>query len=243
MTTALRDSTVLVIGGSSGFGFKVAQLAAQAGARLIVTGRNLERLSVAVEQLKAGSAEVVGAQLDASNSEQLAAFFASMAPFDHLVSMAGGFMGGGFLGADLAVIRQAIEEKLFANLQIARLAAPRLKAGGSMTFTAGSGGRPQNASGAIIGNEAIRTMVRGLAVELAPHARANAVSPTWTRTPLWDHLPPAEVAATEHYFATTIPLQRTANIEEVASAYLFLMQNGFVTGQTIAVDGGIELVS
>jgi NAD(P)-dependent dehydrogenase (short-subunit alcohol dehydrogenase family) len=157
--------------------------------------------------------------------------------------MAGGFMGGGFLEAPMAVIRQAIEEKFFANLAIARLAAPSLHDGGSLVFTAGSGGRPHNASGAIIGNDAIRTLVQGLAVELAPRARANAVAPTWTRTPLWSHLSPEQVAATDKQFAGLIPLGRTAKIEEVAAAYLFLMQNSFVTGQTIAVDGGLTLVS
>lgn len=242
METKLHAKTILVIGGTSGIGFTVAQMAAQAGARLIVTGRNQARLEAALKKLQAVTPEVSGAQLDAANPQQLVDFFATVKPFDHLVSMAGGFMGGGFLNAPLEVIRKAIEEKLFANLQIARLANSKLCDGGSMVFTAGSGGRPQNASGAIIGNDAIRTMVKGLAVELAPRARANAVAPTWTRTPLWDHLSQTEIDATERHFAATIPLGRTAKIEEVASAYLFLMQNNFITGQTIAVDGGVDLV-
>ena len=124
---------------------------------------------------------------------------------DHVVSMVGGAMGGGFLKADLATIRSTVEEKFFANLQIARIVAPSLAKGGSLTLTAGSGGRPDTASGAIIGNEAIATLVRGLGVELAPHARANAVAPTWTPTPLWRDQAAADVAATRAHFSELIP--------------------------------------
>lgn len=243
MEKVFANKTVLIIGGTSGFGFSVAQMAARGGAELIITGRNTVRRQHAVSLLQADGAIVTGFDLDAAHPEQLDAFFYQVRPFDHLVSMAGGFMGGGFIEAAIELIRKAVEEKFFANLSIARLAAPRLRAGGSMVFTAGSGGRPHNASGAIVGNDAIRTLVKGLAVELAPRARVNAVSPTWTRTPLWDHLSEQAIDATEQHFAATIPLRRTAHIEEVAAAYLFLMQNAFVTGQTIAVDGGIELVS
>ncbi|MES1180869.1 MAG: short-chain dehydrogenase, partial [Verrucomicrobiota bacterium] len=82
-------------------------------------------------------------------------------------------MQGGFIQPSITTIREAIEAKFFTNLKIARLAVPKIIEGGSMTFTAGSGGRPQNASGAIIGNMNIRVMVEGLAFELAPKIRVN----------------------------------------------------------------------
>lgn len=239
----LQNKTILVIGGSSGIGFAVASLAARAGAKLIITGRDGHKLERAAAALRETKAKVTPAVLDAADPDGLSGFFGACDGFDHLVSMAGGFMGGGFLDASFEVIRKAVEEKLFANLAIARAAAPRLKDGGSLVFTAGSGGRPDNASGAIVGNDAIRTLVRGLAVELATRkCRANAVAPTWTRTPLWRDMADDQVDATERHFNGIIPLGRTAQIEEVASAYLFLMENGFVTGQTIAVDGGLSLI-
>ncbi|HVI52488.1 MAG TPA: SDR family oxidoreductase [Candidatus Sulfotelmatobacter sp.] len=240
----LQDKTILIIGGSSGIGFSVATLAARAGAKLIVTGRDKAKLARATECLRAEGADVSSDALDAAKADDLTDFFRGVGPFDHLVSMAGGFMGGGFLDAPADVIRKAVEEKLFANLAIARLAAPSLTNGGSMVFTAGSGGRPHNASGAIVGNDAIRTLVQGLGVELAPRrCRANAVAPTWTPTPLWRHMSTEQVEATDKHFASLIPLGRTALTEEIASAYIFLMENAFVTGQTIAVDGGLTLVS
>jgi len=240
---SLKDKKVIVLGGSSGFGKATALKAAELGAKVIVTGRDAGKLEQAVGDFATAGHDVAEHVVDAADVASVAAFFDKIALFDHLVSMAGGFMGGGFLDADYETIRCAVDEKLFANLHIARHAAKKIADGGSMTFTAGSGGRPHNASGAIIGNDAIRTMVEGLAVELAPKARANTVAPTWTPTPLWRNMPASEVKATQEHFSQTIPLGRTAEIEEVASAYIFLMQCGFITGQTVVVDGGLTLVS
>lgn len=238
------NQTILIIGGSSGFGHEVARQAARAGARLIMTGRDAVKLEKAAAALRQDGADVTSRSLDAANGPALERFFQEVESFDHLVSMAGGFMGGGFLDAQVETIRKAVDDKLFLNLAIARAAAPRLKDGGSMVFTAGSGGKPHNASGAIVGNDAIRTLVQGLAVELASRrCRVNAVAPTWTPTPLWRHMTPEQVEATDRHFAGLIPLGRTAHIAEVASAYVFLMENGFITGQSLAVDGGLTLVS
>lgn len=239
---SLKDKTLIVIGGSSGFGNATALRAAELGAKVTITGRDADKLEKAVSAFTAVGHKVAGHVVDAADVGSIAAFFDEIEAYDHLVSMAGGFMGGGFLEADYETIRRTIDEKLFANLQIARHAAKKIAEGGSMTFTGGSGGRPHNASGAIIGNDAIRTMVEGLAVELAPKARVNAVAPTWTETPLWRNMPPDEVKATRERFAQIIPLGRTAQIEEVSSAYIFLMQCGFITGQTITIDGGATLV-
>ncbi|RQN37672.1 SDR family oxidoreductase [Paraburkholderia tropica] len=243
MTAQLKGRRVVIVGGTSGFGFEVARMARDAGAQVVITGRDAQRRDAALAALATPQDTVSALALDIADEAALADFFARIEPFDHLVSMAGGAMGGGFLEAPLETIRQAVEEKFYANLRLARHAAPRLREGGSLVFTAGSGGRAHNASGAIVGNDAIRTLVEGLAVELAPRARVNAVAPTWTRTPLWRNLPASDVDAIEQRFTSLIPLGRTAKVEEVAAAYLFLIGNGFVTGQTIAVDGGVTLVS
>ncbi|WP_332238512.1 SDR family NAD(P)-dependent oxidoreductase [Sporolactobacillus sp. KGMB 08714] len=238
----LKNKVILIIGGTAGFGKHVAMLAAQKGANLIIVGRHKEKLDSVKAELQQYGNQVEGHTLDVSKEEDLKKFFDSIGKIDHLVSTAGGFMGGGFLDAALETILKTIHDKLFINLRIARLAASHLKANGSMVFTAGSGGKPNNASGAIIGNDAIRTMVQGLAVELAPRARINAVAPTWTRTSLYRDIPEEEVDQTQKLFSGMIPLGRTANISEVAMTYIFLMENSFITGQTIVVDGGLTLV-
>lgn len=237
----LSKQTIVIIGGSSGIGLRVAEGAASAGARLIIAGRNADRLASAQGRLQALGARVDCQQLDAHDHQALERWFATLPGFHHLVSMVGDVMGGGFLQADMAEIRRVMESKFFTNVRIGQLAAGKLAAGGSLVFTSGTGGRAQHACASYVGNLGINALVQGLAAELAPQARVNAVSPTWTLTPFWRDLPPAQLSQIKARFEQDIPLQRLASIDELAAAYLFLLQNDFITGQHIAVDGGIML--
>lgn len=234
----LQEKRLLIVGGTSGFGAETAQKARQAGAHVHVIGRNADRLTAFVQ----AHPGITGSSLDASDAEQLAAFFNRHAAFDHVVSMLGGAFGGGFLDRTITDIRAAVEAKFFANLQLAQAANGHILPGGSLTLTSGSGGRPDNASGAIIGNQAINTMVAGLAVEMAPAVRVNAVSPTWTPTGLWREMSADERQAQANAFAEQLPLGRVARVDEVADAYLYAMQASFMTGQVLRIDGGVDLV-
>ncbi|MBF7978689.1 MULTISPECIES: SDR family oxidoreductase [Rahnella] len=237
----LSGKRILVIGGSSGIGLRVAELAAEQGAKLTLAGRNAERLAQAKTALAASGAEVETVILDAHDHAALEAFFAETAAFDHAVSMVGDVMGGGFLSADMATIRRVMESKFFTNVLIGKLAATKLNAGGSLIFTSGTGGRAQDACASYTGNLGIQALVEGLAVELAPDVRVNTVAPTWTPTPFWRDMPPEQFETIRQRFETSIPLHRVATIDELASAYIFLMSNTFITGQKLAVDGGIML--
>ena len=87
----------------------------------------------------------------------------------------------------------------------------------------------------------IEALTRALAVELAP-IRVNAVSPGVVRTNLWQSISAAE---REHLFESVgkrLPVGRIGEAHDIAQAYLFLMKEGFGTGQTVVVDGGTVLV-
>ncbi|XBS71743.1 SDR family oxidoreductase [Acerihabitans sp. KWT182] len=235
---SLEGKTVLVIGGSSGIGQAVSRKAARLGARLLLVARDSAKLESAATELRRQGAQVTTQAMDAADPQALARFCAAAEDIDHAISMVGGAMGGGFLANSEEAVRQAIEEKFFAALRIARAIAPKLHEGGSLTLTSGAGGRPHSASGAIVGNAAIRTLAEGLAVELAPRIRVNAVAPTWMDTPLWRNVPREQTEQTRAYFNKTIPLGRTATTDEVADAYLFAMTCTFLTGHTLVIDGG-----
>ncbi|GAB91239.1 SDR family NAD(P)-dependent oxidoreductase [Gordonia rhizosphera] len=244
MPESLSGKRIVVIGGSSGFGERVAERGLRVGATVVVVGRDKAKVNRIVARFGQEFGDAVsGAAFDATHHHALDRFFDGIGDIDHLVSMVGGAMSGGFLDSTEELIRSTIEDKFYANLVIARRAAPHIRAGGSMMFTAGAGGRPQDAAGALVGNDAITMMVRGLAVELAPHVRVNAVAPAWTPTGLWRDVAADELERTRNQMARTIPLGRTADPDEVAAAYLFLIECGFITGQTIAVDGGVSLIS
>lgn len=237
----LKNKSIVIIGGSSGIGRQVAEFASIEGAKLTIVGRNNDRLKETETALARNGAAVETIQCDAHDHQQLEILFSKLKPFDHLVSMVGDVMGGGFIGSELSEIRRVLESKFFTNVRIGQLAAEKVKEQGSLIFTSGTGGRAQDASGSYVGNLGINALVEGLAVELAPKVRVNAVSPTWTLTPFWRDLPTIQVEHIQNHFEQTIPLKRIAQIEELAMTYIFLMKNGFITGQHIAVDGGIML--
>lgn len=92
----LKDKVVVVIGGSSGIGLRVAELAAQQEAKVIITGRDSKRLANACESLTKHGARLDAMRLDAHKARELEYFFSSLPEFDHLVSMVGDVMGGRF---------------------------------------------------------------------------------------------------------------------------------------------------
>jgi NAD(P)-dependent dehydrogenase (short-subunit alcohol dehydrogenase family) len=237
--TALEGTDVLVIGGTSGIGHEVARQARALGARLIITGRDPDRLAAAGERLGGARTD----RLDAHDGEALDAFFERLGPVDHIVSMVGDSMAGGFLETSPETMRHVLHSKFWTNWMIGRHAATALRAGGSVTFTAGTGGRAQDISASYVANLGVGALVEGLAFEMAPERRANGVAPTFmgSHTAFWKDMPDDALEEQQTGFSQTVPLGRVGDVDEVASVYLHLMGNAFITGQVLAVDGGVML--
>ena len=235
---AMDQQIVVVIGGGSGIGHAVARQANAQGARLIIVGRNHAKLLAAAERLSGAVKTVV---LDAHDETALERFFSGLEAVDHLVSMVGDSMAGGFMTTTPATMRHVLHSKFWTNWMIGRQAAPKLRDAGSITFTAGTGGRAQDASATYVANLGVGALVQGLASELAPHLRVNAVAPTFmgTGTAFWKDLPSDALEKAQAAFSESVPLKRLGTVEEVASAYIHFMTNGFITGQVLAVDGGV----
>jgi len=87
----------------------------------------------------------------------------------------------------------------------------------------------------------IEALTRALAVELAP-IRVNAVSPGVVRTNLWQSMSEPERERLYESVVKSLPVGRVGEAHDVAQAYLFLMQAGYSTGQTVVIDGGRVLV-
>jgi NAD(P)-dependent dehydrogenase (short-subunit alcohol dehydrogenase family) len=88
---------------------------------------------------------------------------------------------------------------------------------------------------------AVEGLARALAVELAP-TRVNAVSPGISRTPRWDSKSESELMKFYGDEEKRLPLGRVGEAAELATAYLYLMENTYSTGTVIVVDGGGTLV-
>ncbi len=122
----------------------------------------------------------------------------------------------------------------------AKYGAAHLRPGGSITFSSGiASARPPQA-GWTLGSSicaAMEGLTRALAIELKP-LRVNIVSPGFVRTPLWSDIPEADREAMYAAAGERLPVGRVGLPEDLAAAYLFLMNQPFATGQTLVVDGG-----
>ncbi|MEU5879499.1 SDR family oxidoreductase [Spirillospora sp. NPDC047279] len=228
----------LVMGGSSGIGEAVARAFAERGDDVVITGRDETRLAEAVQRI---GGKVTARRLDGASAEEVTAFFAEDASYDHLVlALSGGAGAGPFATLDLDEVRGGFEAKVWPHLRIVQAALPRLT--GSVTFVTASSARaalPGTAGLAAI-NGALEAAVPPLATELAP-LRINAVSPGVIDTPWWDALPAEQRAAMFAEHAAGLPVGRVGRPEDVAQAVLMAAANGFVTGQVIEVNGGLSL--
>jgi NAD(P)-dependent dehydrogenase (short-subunit alcohol dehydrogenase family) len=236
----MEQKIVVIIGGSSGIGFEIARQTSALGARLTIVGRDQTKLAAAAEKL---GGTVKTAVLDAHDDTAREEFFSKLAAIDHLVSMVGDSMAGGFMATTPETMRHVLHSKFWSNWLIGKYAAPKVRDGGSITFTAGTGGRAQEISASYVANLGVSALAQGLASELAPRVRVNAVSPTFMGkgTDFWRDVPPQELKKTIAGFTDSVPLKRLATVEEVASAYVYLMGNNFITGQVLVVDGGVML--
>jgi NAD(P)-dependent dehydrogenase (short-subunit alcohol dehydrogenase family) len=238
-TGELAGQTVVVLGGSSGIGWETARLAHAAGADLVVTGRDAARLATAADALDARSAT-----LDLGDAAGLPAFFAGLpAAIDHVLVSGGGPAYAPLAELDDAVVARNLDEHLIGALRIARECASRVRPGGSLTLISGTHARRPGIGlvVAAIGSAAIPALAANLALEIAP-VRVNAIAAGFVDTPLSARLLGADLDARRAELAATLPIGRVVGPADIAATALHLMTNEAITGATLDVDGGQQLV-
>ena len=237
----LAGKKVIVLGGSSGIGYAVAEYALAEGARVVIGSSHAGRVDAAVAAL---GTKAEGNALDLTDEAAIEAFFNGVGSFDHLVFTAGDSLKLGEIGAtDLSLARRAFDIRYWGALAAVKYGAPRIVQGGSIVLTTGVAAlRPRSgwAFGASVCG-AMEALARALAVELAP-LRVNAVSPGLIATNLWQNMSEEDRQAMYEQAGKHLPVGRVGEARDVAAAYLFLMESGFATGQTVVVDGGAVLV-
>jgi NAD(P)-dependent dehydrogenase (short-subunit alcohol dehydrogenase family) len=236
----LRDQTVLVIGGSAGIGLATAIRARQEGADVILTGRNAEHLETAARSVDARAT----AAFDANDATALRGFFDGLdGPLDQVLVTAGSPHYGQLMELDADQLQSAFSQRLVQVVQVARLAAGRLKPGGSLVFMGGtSGRRPAVGTGAastII--VALPTLISNLALEIAP-VRINLIAPGFVDTGLSATILGDQLDARRDQLRATLPIGRVVQADDVARLAVHLMVNTALTGATFDIDGGQQFV-
>jgi NAD(P)-dependent dehydrogenase (short-subunit alcohol dehydrogenase family) len=236
--TSLDGQTVVVIGGSAGIGLETARLARDEGADVILTARNPERLQQAADELGALST----AAFDATDEAALERFFADLPVVDHIIVTAGSPFYAPLAEMDFDEARRYLGG-LVRPLIVARLATEKVRAGGSLVFVSGTGGKRPGIGLSVIGvaTVALRSIVENLALEIAP-IRVNLVAPGFVDTPLSARLLGDQLDARRDELRTTLPIRRVVGPADVAALAVHLMANSAVTGASYDIDGGQQLL-
>jgi NAD(P)-dependent dehydrogenase (short-subunit alcohol dehydrogenase family) len=232
----VKGKKALVFGGTSGIGLAATSRLVQAGANVIAISRDPDR-----------SRDVVpaGVELracDVCDREALSALFAECAPFDILVSSATGGerARGPFFDMDLQGFEDSFA-KLWGYTNCVRLGTEYLSAKGCIALVSGTPAKRakqgQIALGAV--GAAIESFVRTVSIEMAPR-RINAVSPGVIDTPMFGPAS-AQRSSAVATMTQSHAIPRAGHADEIAQAIMFTIENDFVTGTTVEVDGGALL--
>jgi NAD(P)-dependent dehydrogenase (short-subunit alcohol dehydrogenase family) len=236
----LQGQTVVVIGGSAGIGLETARRARSEGAKLILTGRDTERLQNSAKEVEAEST----AAFDATDVNALERFFAERPdPIDHVMVTAGRPYYGRLADMKLEETRQALDEHLLMYLQVAKNAAGKMRAGSTLIFMGGTGARRPRLGLAIASTitVALPTLTANLALELAP-VRVNLIAPGFVDTGLSAKLLGDDLEKRRKYLRENLPIRRVVGPADVAALAVHIMINTALTGATYDIDGGQQFV-
>lgn len=248
----LDGQTALVTGGSRGIGRAIALRMAEAGASVIINGRNADTCEAVVEEISEAGGEAKALPFNISKPEDATALAVdSLQAFGKVDIFVGNAAAnphfGPVLDVESAAFDKIIDTNIKANLLICQSLIPGMaeRQGGSVIFVTSIAGIQASDGLGIYGmsKAAEAALMRNLAAEHGPSGvRVNCIAPGLVKTdfarPLWEDADKLEKTTSAY------PLRRMGTPDEVAGAAVWLASpaGGFVTGQTIVVDGGVSIV-
>lgn len=222
----------IVFGGTSGIGLATSKQLAAMGAEVIAVSREPEKQ-------QGLPADIRLEKCDVRDGDGLSQLFQMHAPFDILVSSAtgGARAFGPFLEMDMDGYKGSFD-KLWGYANVVRYGARHMSENGSIVLVSGAPARRCNPGQVALSSVggAVEAFVRAVAPEIAPR-RLNVMSPGQIDTPML----PLEGEARQAMFEQTTKdnvIPRVGTADEAAMGIIFLVQNDFVTGTTVDVDGG-----
>jgi 3-oxoacyl-[acyl-carrier protein] reductase len=258
MDLGLTNKVAMVAGASRGLGFAVARALSKEGVKVSISSRDPEAIGWAAERIrKETGGEVLDMAADVTSAEALAGWHkATIERFgglDLLYTNSGGPPAGPAMGQDDAAWQKTFELLLLSAVRLVRLAAPSMaeRGGGAIvlpTSTAVKEPIPNLALSTVM-RSSLPALSKVLAQELAPkNIRVNHLIPgriDTDRVKEFDGLNAQRlgipVEEVRQRSAATIAMGRYGDPDEFAAAAVFLFSNAasYITGATLAVDGGL----
>lgn len=243
----LSGKVAIITGASRGIGLGVAERLVDEGARVVITARKAEALAEAVEAL--GGPEhalaIAGSASDPGHrSEVVARTIETFGSLDLLVNNTGiNPAYGPLVDLDLDVARKILDTNAVAALgwvQEAHRAWMKEHGGAVVNVSSVAGVKPAPGIAMYGASKAtLISLTESLAVELGPDVRVNGVAPAVVKT----RFASALYEGREEEVADAYPLKRLGMPEDIGSAVAFLLSDdaGWMTGQTLVLDGGLTL--
>jgi NAD(P)-dependent dehydrogenase (short-subunit alcohol dehydrogenase family) len=200
------------------------------------------RAIAAALSARPGQVEIVSRRtgFDISSEESVSNFSSKFGAVDHVVVTAGSSAPGGKVSdVSVAAAKSAFDTKFWGSIIVAREAAKHIRPGGTITLTSGFLAR-RAVAGTYVKtamNAALEAVVKVLAKELAP-IRVNIVSPGLTDTEAYAGMAAEAREQMLQRAAANLPVGRHGTAEDLAQGYLFAIDNPYVTGSIIDIDGG-----
>ena len=244
----LKGKVALVTGGTRGIGRAAALALAERGAHVALVGRNADDEAVAAREAVAAlgvrsvliiedCATAVGCQRMVESARQ------QLGEVDVLVLSAGGPVNGGLLELTSEAWQSAFDVHVHAVFHLARAVVPamKLRKEGAILLissTAGIRGIITNVAYQVV-KGALPQFARALARELAnDNIRVNCVAPGVVRTAFHKHM----TEETRRFnLENRIPLHREGTPEQVGEVIRMLVENDYITGETVTIDGGLTM--
>jgi NAD(P)-dependent dehydrogenase (short-subunit alcohol dehydrogenase family) len=239
--------TVFVTGGASGIGLAIVEAVLENGWRVVVADRDAGSIDRCRSALEASTESVRFEQLDIADEDAVTRAIetceAEFAPITGLVNSAGIARDISSLETSASLFRTILEVNLIGSFVASREIARRMRerGSGSIVNIASVSGIRGNVGRVAYGASkgGVITMTQVMAVELARLGiRVNAIAPGPIETPLVREIHTDDVRAE---WISTVPQGRYGKPSDIAEAAIFLLdstKSGFITGQTICVDGG-----
>ena len=235
MVAAVAEGAVLVVGGTSGIGLRLAETYAARGRDVLITGRSPERCEDVAGGI-AGTGEVRSCALDLAEPESLADALSAVGPVSRLVLAAIERDQNTVADYDVARATRLVTLKLVGYTEVVHVLLDRLTDDASILLFGGQAlNRPYPGSTMITTvNGGVEGLVRTLAVQLAP-IRVNAIHPGVVGdSPEWAAKPDAVLDA----IRARTPIGRLVTMDEIVDASIFLLENAAVNGTSLQADGG-----
>jgi len=254
MDLGLKDCRAFVAGASKGLGRACAKALADEGAHVFICARNADELARAAADIGAAGHAAADVSRPAEVERVVAAAIATLGGLDCLVTNAGGPPTAPFEKAPDGDWDIAYRLNLMSAVRLIRAALPALKASGRGRIVNLTGYGVKEPISDLVVSDSIRAgvtvMAKTIASDLAPYGiTVNNIAPGPIATDRITEILTARakssgIAPEEQFkrLAATIPVRRMGQPNEVGDlcAYLCSPQAGYITGQTIVVDGGIN---